>query len=850
MIFAFGDCEIDVERRELRREGRTAHIEPQVFDLLLHLVRNRDRVMGKDELFGSVWQGRFVSESTLNSRISMARRAIGDDGERQVWLRTIARRGFRFLGKVEERVRSVTVQEPHSPDGPTCDLPGYSTGFFGREADLAAISSMLATARLVTLTGAGGVGKTRLAVHTASRVESNYRDGVRMVELASLSDAGATGHAIAGVLGVTQQPGRTIEQSLVNALRIRHLLLVLDNCEHLIDAIGKLAREILARCAHVTLLATSREVLAVDGEQVWPVGPLVFKDADSPAVRLFAERARAVSPHFELGADVEAVVDICGQLDGMPLAIELAAARVRSLSAGEIRSRLGERFRLLTTGARAGPERHQTLRRAIQWSFDLLSPRERRVLSRLAVFAGGFTLAGAERVCAGGEIESAEILDLLDSLVRKSLLRVERCGSGLRYTLLETIRQFCEEQLADIGESEELGIRHTRYFCEDSDFYFNTWLSPQQPLAYEFLDCEIANLRKAFRRAHGLGDIASAGRIASNVGDMARFRMREEAANWAAEIVAEARRTRHPRLAVLLTWAASSAWSQGRLEEAKSFGEEAISLSSDEAIDPFVWAFTDLAMVASYKGEFDRATEFARRGAQHLADRQDRFCLALYPYFLAVNGRAEEAMQTAGSVVAEVEATGIPGIIGIALYAKGKAFAAGRPAEALIAYEAALAISNRSGNRLWEIMIALEIASLQAHSGAPVIALRAFRDKLDQWRQSTDLIFVSHGLGSLVVLFERLGHLVEAATLQGVTAGVFESNPFVPDIPVTVARLRAALGEATYGEAIRRGVGLSLNEAHDFAAQTVERSLAALALNGNVEPVEPEKWWARQDSNL
>ena len=836
MIFAFAGCEIDVERRELHRGGQAAHVEPQVFDVLLHLIKHRDRVVGKDELFQAVWAGRVMSEATLTSRISAVRRAIGDTGARQKWVRTIARRGFRFCGEVEERdparlsaAMSVPTELARSSDQAATNLPSQPTSFLGRDQDLAAVTALLTVARMVTLTGVGGVGKTRLAIHVASAAAPNYPDAVRFVEFAAVSDPDATGHALAGVLGVAQQSGKTIGQSVVTALRGRRQLLVLDNCEHLIDAIAALARDILVSCPHVTLIATSREALMIAGEQVWLVPPLGFDGIASPAVQLFAERARAVVPDFVIGAEGDAVSEICGRLDGIPLAIELAAARTRAMSPSQIRDRLDERFRLLTGGSRRAVERHQTLRHAVQWSYDLLSPAERVVLAHASVFAGGFTLEAAERLCVGPEVPAADVLDLLDSLVRKSLVTVERSGNPVRYGLLETIRQFGEEQLAAAGESEPTRLRHAQFFAEDSEARFKMWLSPQQLAAYESLDREMGNLRAAFRWAIDRGDVDIAARIASNIGDMARFHMRDEPVAWAAEIVDAARRVRHRRLVTLLSFAASGAWSLGRLEEAKRYGEEAISLAGNVAFDPFVWAHIDLAMVACYEGNVGRAIELTRAGAAYPVDRQDCGCLAFLPDFLVLGGRSDEAIEIADQIVAAAEATGIPSSICIALWAKGIAFAATDPAKALAAYDRAAAIARASGNPFWEIVVILEVATLQARSGDPIAALRSFPQMLDLWRRSSDLLFVSHGLGSLIVLFDRLGQLAAAASLIGTLTKTFESNPFVPELADTVVRVRARLGDVRFNETRQRGAAMALHEAHDYALDQIHQALAALA---------------------
>jgi predicted ATPase len=715
------------------------------------------------------------------------------------------------------------------------NLPVRTTSFLGREKDLAEITTLLRAARLVTLSGVGGVGKTRLAIQAAAETAADYRDGAWLVELGSVGDPMATSHAVAAVLGVAQQPGKTIEQSIVAALSGQRLLLVLDNCEHLIDAVASLAQQIITQCAQITVLTTSREALMVGGERIWPVPSLDFRDGvRSPAVELFVERARAVVPEFALNRDADTVSEICRRLDGIPLAIELAAARIRTLTSTQIRDRLDERFRLLTGGSRRALERHQTLRHAVQWSYDLLSSAERIVLARGAVFAGGFTLEAAERICTGGEVASTDILDLLDSLVRKSLVTVGRSENSVRYGLLETIRQFSEEQLAALGETELVQTRHAQFVAEDSDLQFKIWLSPRQHSAYEWLDREMDNLRAAFRWAKDHGNVDIAARIASNVGDMARFRVRDEAANWAEEIVDAARDVRHQRLVVLLTWAASSAWSFARLDDAKRYGTEAISLAGNRDFEPFVWAYTDLAMIAYYEGDRERAIKLARAGSEHEADRHDRFCLALLLHFMAVAGRSDDAIKVADKIMTAVDATGIPSSITIALWGKGEAFAETDPDVALAAYEQAIAVARRSGNRFWEILVTSNLAALQARSGDPVIALRGFKNMLNVWRRSADLMFASHGLGNLILLFYRLGNSTAAATLNGAMAKSFESNSLVTERPDVIARLRRTLGEAAFDEASRRGAAMTLHEATDYALGEIAQALVAAGVTEQI----------------
>ena len=838
MILCFANCELDVKRRELHRQGEAVHIEPQVLDLLLYLINNRDRVVTKEELFQAVWDERIVSEGTLSSRISAARQAIGDDGKRQIYLRTVPRRGFRFHVAVEERVSAqsalATKESAGSSRRVASNLPVWTTDLVGREADMHEVAALLQTSRLVTLTGAGGVGKTRLAIHVAARTATKYPDGVWLIEFAALNVPDAAVHSVAGVLGVSRRTGKTIEESVIAALRARRVLLMLDNCEHLIEPIAVLVRDILAHCPLVTLMATSREALLVSGEQEWPVTPLNCDGLTSHAAQLFAERARAVSPDFSLNEYSPAVSEICRRVDGIPLAIELAAARTRALSPSQIRDLLGDGFRLLARGVRPAEERHLSLRRAMQWSYDLLAPAERTLLENLSVFAGGFTLQAAQRVC-GDDLPSADMIDLLDSLVRKSLVTVNRSGSAVRYGQLETIRRFGDEQLTANRRQEAVRSRHAQFFAEDSELHFELWLSPDQNSAYQWLDHELGNLRAAFRWATAHDEVDSAIRIASNVGDIGRFRMRDEAANWAAEIVDAARSIRHPRLVVLLTWAASSAWSAGELEQAERYGNEAIALAGDEGMDRFVWAFTDLAMVACYQGDGNRAIEWGRAGAIHLADERDRFCLSLLPYFLAVGGHAEEAMTLADQIVSTVESTGIPSSISAAFWAKGKAFASTDTAKALAAYERSFAIARESGNLLWEAMAVVELTALQATRMDPIAALASFRRMMAHWRRSKDLALISHGIGGLIVLFERLGLGSPAAVLSGVVVNTVESNTFEAQLSEVITGVRQTLGDAKFEEANRRGAAMELHEVYDYALEEVQRALVAAGMPADGE---------------
>ncbi len=347
------------------------------------------------------------------------------------------------------------------------NLRRAATSFIGRESEVAEVIEALQAHRLVTLTGVGGVGKTRLATEVAAGLADEFPDGVWFFELAAVTDPAAVPDAVAAVLGITQQPGKTVSESVAAALEGRVRLLVFDNCEHVLDAAADLIEAILAQSATVRILATSREGLGVADEQVWPVRSLdTAAGTDSAAVSLFVERAQGITPGFSIvgGDDAAAVAEICQRLDGIPLAIELAASRMASMTVSEVRDRLDDRFRLLV-GSRRGLERHHTLRHAVAWSYDLLDDAEKSLLTRCSVFSGGFDLQSACAVAGSDDSDDYAVLDRLDALVRKSLLVADRSSRRTRFSMLETIRQFAEEQLVAGGEATEVRTAHARHFA-------------------------------------------------------------------------------------------------------------------------------------------------------------------------------------------------------------------------------------------------------------------------------------------------------------------------------------------------------------------------------------------------
>ncbi|MFZ0173827.1 MAG: BTAD domain-containing putative transcriptional regulator [Acidimicrobiales bacterium] len=393
------------------------------------------------------------------------------------------------------------------------NLPAQPASFVGRDVEVAEVRRLVGSARLITLTGAGGCGKTRLGLQVAAELLDGSGDGVWLVELASVSEQGAVPAAISEVLGITSRAGRPVLETLLNALELQSVLIVLDNCEHLIEACAEVANAILLRCPRVHLMATSREPLGIGGETIYRVPSLslpnpddgdTFATEDSDAVALFVDRARTQGAECTLDEETgPLVVSICRRLDGMPLAIELASARLRSMSLESLHDRLDQRFRLLTGGSRSALPRQQTLRATVDWSYSLLNSPEQSLLRLLSVFAESFSLEAAEKVCCLHDIEEFDVDDLLGSLVDKSLVVAEPSRGRARYRLLETIRQFAAERLVESDEvaAAAVGVAHASYYLSLAELAAPHFFGPEQGRWFARLDADQANLQRAMQHS-------------------------------------------------------------------------------------------------------------------------------------------------------------------------------------------------------------------------------------------------------------------------------------------------------------------------------------------------------------
>jgi predicted ATPase/DNA-binding winged helix-turn-helix (wHTH) protein len=481
--YRIGEAVLQPQRRRLLVGGQDSRIGARAFDLLLVLIQNRERIVDKNELLDAVWPGLVVEENNLQVHISALRKLLGPQA-----IATVPGRGYRFTGALEGSLPLTTAPlaatdtAPNATQAPDAaaphNLPADAAELFGRSDDLAVLLSMVDTHKLVTLVGAGGIGKTALAQAVAHAVAQRMRgvmpDGVWIVELAPLTQSSLVVASVAGVLGIRLN-GEASVATLASALGSSRMLVVLDNCEGLLDGTAELAAALHRAAPNVRLLATSQEPLHLPHEQVYRLGPLAVPEAaaaaelarQAGAVALFAARARALQPQFVIGAhNVAAVVAICRHLDGIALAIELAAARVPLLGVEGLLARLGERFRMLTGGSRLALRRHQTLRAALDWSYGLLSASEQAAFRQLGVFSGGFSLQAVQALAGdAAALDPWAVLENLGALVDKSLVVADTAATP-RYRLLETTRAYALEQLAEAGETEATVARHAQVVLE------------------------------------------------------------------------------------------------------------------------------------------------------------------------------------------------------------------------------------------------------------------------------------------------------------------------------------------------------------------------------------------------
>jgi predicted ATPase/DNA-binding winged helix-turn-helix (wHTH) protein len=533
MPLAFGRFLLLPHRRELFADNEPVRLGGRAFDVLMALVDARGSVLSKDALMERAWPGRIVEESALQSQISALRSALGADRD---LIRTISGRGYQFTGEIHvvpvdadaHADAGNTTSQSAAPHAPlpgayaSTNLPAPISELIGRDDVVAEIQNLVLTRRLVTLTGSGGIGKTRLAVAASRAVLSHFAHGVWFADFSPLGDAAIVPAKVVTAIGLKLGSGQVSAQRVAQALADRQLLVVMDTCEHLIAAVAELAEAVLGASEAVHLLVTSREPLQVEGEWIYPVPPLGVPDEGiesedellrSGAGQLFLQRARAANPRLVLDRRALAgVAAVCRRVDGIPLAIEMAAARTSMLRPDEIAARLDDRFQLLIGRRRTALPRHQTLRATLDWSYDLLTESERMVLRRLAIFAGAFSLNAAGLVAAQlPEIAPWQVIECVSVLVSKSLVVAEAGQDSMRFRLLDTTRAYGLEKLAESGDRERLLRRHAEYYMDLMDQAEAEWQTrPTADWLWNY-EPEIDNLRSALDWAFSASGDASLG---------------------------------------------------------------------------------------------------------------------------------------------------------------------------------------------------------------------------------------------------------------------------------------------------------------------------------------------------
>ncbi len=836
MILAFGSYELDLARIVLRQGRTEIPVEPQVFDLLRCLIERRGEVVRKEELLDEVWGDRFVSEAALTTRIRSARRAVGDSGRLQQVIRTVHGKGYEFVADVRviERPRpgdaTVDGGRPHAPDA----VPAALQSLIGQDELVGTLVTHQAEHRLVTLVGTGGVGKTSIGFELARRVAPDFPDGVFVVELVAVVDQDATLGALATALDVNTRQRTSIEDAIVDMLRTRRALLVLDNCEHLIEPVAALVDRILRAAPSVSIIATSREPLTVSGEHVCRISPLATPDPEMagpdelavvPSVALFLARAGAADPNFVLtAANAPSVNEICRRLDGIPLAIELAAALSSAIDVSEIARRLDERFRLLKGVRRGADPRHQTLHDAISWSYDLLADDEQNMFRNLAVFAGQFDLGAAESVCPADDV-----LDLLTRLTQRSMLAVRRPpNGGTRYEMLETLREYGRSRLGD-QDSVVLFAGHATHFAALAGSVAVDLRSRHESDAVVRGDASFADLRAAQRFALEVHDVDTAYRLISAVGEYAMRTLRYEVFAWAEAATGADGAADHHLHPVVTGIRAYGAWVRGEFDAAVSLAHDARTSETTLGVVASGIVERVLANVLYATGEIETGLIEGLRQID-LAEESGVDSRIAHAYYMASVassslGHRDEAHRLIDRAQAAGRRTGSPTDLAAASVAEG--FAACDDQTAMHAFDAADRLARQAGNRWMSAFARTEASGLLVHLGRLDEGCEGLAEMVDIWYRAGEWAQQWHTLSRCVIALDRIGRHELAAEMFG----AIESHTTVGGPPVmttlrdlvfeTRDSLERRLGDVQFGELLGSGASMPI-------ATAVDRTRSAL----------------------
>jgi predicted ATPase/DNA-binding SARP family transcriptional activator len=699
-----------------------------------------------------------------------------------------------------------------------------ATSFVGRERELTLAQEAITAAPLVTLVGPGGVGKTRLAQEIA-----DIHDPVWWVDLAPLRDPVAVPYAVADAVGIDILPGTLLPDALRQWTRRAHGLLVLDNCEHLVAAVAELADGLLASASGLSLLATSRERLAVGGELVLDVPPLDVPAPGAPeggpAVRLFLDRAQAADPALAGGPPPLRAADICRALDGLPLAIELAAARIGTLTVDDLADRLDTRFELLRTGRRDGESRHRALETVVDWSFELLGADEQRLFLRLSVFAAAFDIAAAETVAADDDLPASRVADLVARLAEQSMLtRPGPSGIG-RYRMLATLRAYAVSRLPEV-EAERLRRRHGAFMLDLAERAEAELYGPEEKTWAQRVEHWLDDLRAAWSWARDAGEIDLAVRLAAALTRYAYWRLRSDLLAWGTWVTAAV--PAHPRLAVAYAAAAAAAWGDGRLQDASDLARRGVEAAGGQAARAAAAPLEALGDAAMLTGDLAAALEAYRRVAAILtpgAPAELAIATANQALTLAYAGDDQAAGAAAVEAVAAALASANPTALAMARFAEGEALADVDPARASAALEEALGRAREVGNRFVAGTALTAMVALRARHGPPEEALALFREAIDHWRTSRNRALLVTTLRNLVVLLARTGRDEAAAALAATLHEAAPSRSYgleASRITTALAAVRRRLGDAAYDGAWTAGAARTLEEAADDAMRLLD----------------------------
>ena len=705
----------------------------------------------------------------------------------------------------------------------------------GRDEDLPAVVDLVGATALVTLIGTGGVGKTRLAEQVAVAAAETFPDGVVVCPLASVRDPDSVASAVIDAVGARHPGGRPAEETLVAALGTRRLLLVLDNCEHLLGAVSPLVETIIAACPNLAVLATSREPLRLPGERVWQVAPLAVPPARAsaaevtaaPAGTLFVTRARAAEPSFALTDDNAATVgELCRRLDGIPLALELAAARVRAMPPGDLLERIDQRFSLLTGGPHREQGRHRTLHAVVGWSYDALSEAEARLFDRLSVFAAPFILAAAEDVCVGEPLTRAGVAGVLAELVDRSMVTVERDGGGTRYRLLDTLRDYGAARLAETGEAARYRQAHAAYHVAFAETHGPRIRGEDERNAVARIDLAVDDLRVAHAWLVEAGDVDGALRLPVALRDYIGHRQRDEMVTWVERALELPGAPEHAAYPAALATCARGAARRGDLDQGRRYAEATLERAEPTSLAA-TWATHALATVALYEGRLDDVlTLTAQRTPLADAAGED--------YYRAMNtmlrvlahqyrGDTQAAADQADELRAAAEASGNDAMRAWALYCQGEARLETDPAAAAPLLEAAIEVARRAETRVPEGVAMVSLASLSGRNGEVARAVELFAEVVAHWRRLGDWTHQLTTLRNLVELLVHLGADEPAAVLH---AAVSDASP--PSFGAESARLAAAWGELERRLGPERAAAAAERGRRLGPAETVDETLVTL----------------------